>query len=80
MFSLFGILLGIGSMPILSLYRFITTQVGSIACSSATDYMTGSIVCVPAVLVAIPIAGTLTVMYIFACIEWWTRSPLTGGG
>jgi hypothetical protein len=68
---IFIFLLGIGFIPVAILYNFITRETGMYACSAHT------LNCWPAEIAGAIIAGTLFVMWIAACIEWWTQRSMS---
>lgn len=71
LFSLFGALMSIGSLPCIVLYNFVSRNVGQIAGCSV-----GS-VCAPANIFGALSAGILAIMWLFTCMEWWAWRATT---
>ena len=73
MMSIFFVfLMGVGFLPVAVLYNFINREVGSIGfCSAAMTSCWFSEIC------AIIVAGPLLIMWILACVEWWTQRSVS---
>lgn len=69
-FGLFTFFLGLGSVPILSLYNVITRDPALFGCAA-----TG--VCYPSLLTWTFTGGILAVFYVLAVLDWW-RTGSTG--
>ena len=73
MMSIFFVfIVGVGFWPIGLLYTFINREVGSIGfCSAAMTSCWFSEIC------AIVVAGPIFIMWIMACVEWWTQRSVS---
>lgn len=69
LFPLFLVLVGLGSVPIISFYSFITRNVGQFACTVGSS-------CPPAMIIGSLTAGVLALVWIFTCLEWWLWRPM----
>ena len=65
LFGAFTFLLGFGSIPIILLYQIITREVALFGCTTMP--------CAPAIIIWTLTGGLLGLMYVFACVEWWTN-------
>jgi len=65
----FGVLIGFGAVPIISLFNLINREVGVFACG-ATSY------CTIAILFGALTAGVLGLAWFMACLKWW-RTGIT---
>jgi hypothetical protein len=65
--SVFIMLLGLGSVPIMNLYRFIDSSVGEFACAGLAG------ICWPANFVAMIVCGLLSIFWVWGCISWWSN-------
>ena len=63
-FSIFTLLLGFGAIPLISLYSVFQREVSFFGCETMK--------CTPAMISWLLTGGTLTIMYVMACIEWWS--------
>jgi hypothetical protein len=66
LFGLFLILMSIGAIPCVSLYSFVTRNVGMFV----TDCTIGQ-PCQVAMIFGAFSAGILMMMWLFSCLEWW---------
>ena len=64
-FGVFTLFLGLGSIPIISLYNVFMRNVSSFGCSS--------IPCTPAIIVWALTGGILAIFYVLAVLEWWSN-------
>lgn len=65
--GMFVLLLGLGSVPIMNLYRFIDSSVADFACSGVVG------ICWPANFAAMIICGILSIFWVWGCISWWSN-------
>lgn len=70
LFSLFSALIMLGAPTIIVLYSFLTRNVAMMACTVGEP-------CFPANLVGAIIAGTLGIMWLMTCLEWWAWRATT---
>lgn len=70
LYALFLAFVAIGAVPIISIYNFVTRNVGMYACTVGTS-------CGPANIVGALTAGVLAIFWIFTCVEWWSWRPAT---
>ena len=63
-FGVFTLLLGFGSIPIISLYHVLTRNVSFFGCAAMP--------CTPAILAWVFTGGIIAIMYVMACLEWWS--------
>lgn len=68
--GLFSLFIGLGSVPVVSLFNVINREIGAFACAAGTY-------CTPAILVATLTAGLLGLAWVLACVNWW-RTGSTG--
>ena len=64
-FPVFTLLLGVGAIPIVSLYQMFTRNIGFFGCSS--------IPCLPATIVWALTGGVLAIFYVLSVLEWWSN-------
>lgn len=64
-FGVFTLLLGLGAIPIASLYNVITREVEFFGCTA--------IPCVPAIMVWAVTGGILAIFYVLSVLEWWSN-------
>ncbi len=64
-FGVFTLLLGAGSVPILSLYTVITRELNFFGCTAMP--------CTPAIIVWALTGGILAIFYVLAALEWWSN-------
>jgi len=67
LFGLFLWLLGLGAIPIGTMWTLVTSDVGMYAC------VAGAPSCFPAILAGIFTAGIIGFIYVLACLSWWTN-------
>jgi hypothetical protein len=75
----FIILLGIAGPTVANFYNFISKEVGGFACPLIWNAAHTELVlpfCLISQILAIVIAGTLFIAWIFATIEWWSGRPV----
>jgi len=63
-FGVFTLLLGVGAIPIVSLYQMFTRNVSFFGCASMP--------CTPAIIVWALTGGILAVFYVLSVLEWWS--------
>ena len=68
-FGTFTFFLGLGAVPIISLYNVITREAGFFGCTIGT--------CYPAIFAWLFTGGILAVFYVLAVLDWW-RTGSTG--
>ncbi len=68
--GLFSLFIGLGSIPIVSLFGVINREIGAFACSAGSF-------CTPAIIFASVTAGLLGLAWVMACLNWW-RTGSTG--
>lgn len=68
--GLFSVFIGLGSIPIVSLFGVINREMEVFACSAGSF-------CTPAIIVASLTAGALGLAWVMACLNWW-RTGSTG--
>lgn len=68
--GLFSVMIGLGSVPVVSLFNVINREIGVFACAAGTY-------CTPAIVIATMTAGLLGLAWVFACLSWW-RTGSTG--
>ncbi len=68
--GLFSVFVGLGSVPVISLFNVINREIGAFACSAGSY-------CTPAIIVAALTAGLLGLAWLIACLNWW-RTGSTG--
>ena len=64
LFGVFTMLLGFGSIPIISLYNLMNRNVAMFGCTATP--------CTMGIFVWIMTGGLLALAYVLACLEWWT--------
>ncbi len=64
-FGVFTFLLGIGAIPIVSLYQVFTRNVSAFGCTAMP--------CTPAIIVWALTGGILAILYVLAVLEWWSN-------
>jgi len=64
-FPVFTLLLGIGAVPISSLYTVITRELSFFGCTSMP--------CTPAIIVFALTGGLLALFYVLSVLEWWSN-------
>lgn len=64
-FGVFTLLLGAGSIPIISLYNMFNRNIAFFGCSS--------IPCTPAIIVWALTGGMLALFYVLSVLEWWSN-------
>ena len=64
-FGVFTLLLGVGAIPIVSLYNMFNRNMSFFGCSS--------IPCTPAIIVWILTGGILAIFYVLSVLEWWSN-------
>jgi len=70
LYALFGAFLALGAPTIIVLYSFLTRNVGMMACAAGTN-------CYAANLVGALLAGSMGIMWLFTCGEWWAWRSMT---
>lgn len=70
LFGLFTLFIGLGAVPIIAFYSFVTRNVGMFACTVGES-------CGPANIAGALSAGVLMVMWLFTCMEWWAWRATT---
>lgn len=68
--GLAGVFMSMGSVTIISLYYFITRNVGVFACNAGSS-------CGPATIIGGLTAGVIALMYAMTVMEWWLWRPTT---
>lgn len=68
--GLFSVFIGLGSIPIWSLFEVINREIKIFACSAGSF-------CTPAIIFASLTAGLLGLAWVMACLNWW-RTGSTG--
>ena len=68
LFPLFVALLGMGLIPIMSLYNIINRDVSLMACTVGE-------ICSPSILLSSIICAPVAIYWIFVCLEWWSGRP-----
>ena len=64
-FGVFTVLLGVGVIPIASLYNVITRELSFFGCTSMP--------CTPAIITWALTGGILAIFYVLAVLEWWSN-------
>lgn len=64
-FGVFTLLLGIGAVPIVSLYQMFTRNVSFFGCTAMP--------CTPAIIVWALTGGMLAIFYVLSVLEWWSN-------
>ncbi len=64
-FPVFTLLLGIGAIPIVSLYQMFTRNVSFFGCAAMP--------CTPAIIVWALTGGMLAIFYVLSVLEWWSN-------
>ena len=64
-FPVFTILLGVGAIPIASLYTVITNELNFFGCTAMP--------CTPAIITWAFTGGLLAVFYVLSVLEWWSN-------
>lgn len=70
LFALFSAFIMLGAPTIIVLYSFITRNVAMMACAVGES-------CMPANLIGAIIAGSLGIMWLFTCLQWWAWRETT---
>lgn len=65
-FSIFELLIGVGMVPIISLYQVFTRDITMFGCE------VGGAVCTNGIIAWVFTGGILAILYILACLEWWS--------
>lgn len=73
LFAGFVFLLGLAATPIVTIYSFFSIQLKGIMCPT----LAAGLPCTPSLLFTAILVGIPTLMYIFACIEWWTGRAMS---
>lgn len=68
---IFIFMLGMGLFPVVLIYNFFNRETAMYACSAATAN------CWFSEMFAALIAGSLLVMWVLACLEWWTQRSVS---
>lgn len=68
--GLAGVFISMGAIPIVSLYSFITRNVGMFACTPGQA-------CAAAAVIGSLTAGVVGLMYAMTVLEWWLWRPTT---
>ena len=63
-FPVFTLLLGVGAIPIISLYQMFTRNIGFFGCTA--------IPCLPATIAWALTGGILAIFYVLSVLEWWS--------
>lgn len=64
-FGVFTLFLGLGAIPIVSLYNIITREISFFGCTAMP--------CMPAIIVWALTGGILAIFYVLAVLEWWSN-------
>jgi len=68
LFGFFSWMLGLGAIPIINLWWLVTSNVSPLVCPGVATTN-----CLVATLAGALTAGFLGLMYLFACLSWWSN-------
>ena len=60
----FGVLVGMGSIPVWQLYNLLNREIGAFACSPG-------VFCAPSAMFGALVVAPLALGWVFVCLKWW---------